>query len=88
MDKGWSTVSNQVPTTPALPSSLGRESDYPGPCSALIPPCLTSSLTKFGHVVDERVSLTVAIQVSQLGAAVEGQVVDAEPTLPCTAGVK
>lgn len=56
--------------------------------SAAIPPCPASTLTKLGHVVDERVSLTVSIQISQLGAAVQGQVMDAEPTLPCTAGVK
>lgn len=47
-----------------------------------------STLTKLGHVVDERVSLTVSIQISQLGAAVQGQIVDAEPSLPCTAGVE
>lgn len=38
--------------------------------SAPLPPCPASTLTKLGHVVDERVSLTVSIQISQLGAAV------------------
>ena len=55
---------------------------------APIPLCLASALTKLGHVVDERVSLTVSVQISQLSAAVESQVVDAEPSLPCTAGVE
>lgn len=55
---------------------------------APIPPRPACALTKLGHVVDECVSLTVSIQISQLGAAVEGQVVDAEPSLPCTAGVE
>lgn len=45
-------------------------------------------LTKLGHVVDKCVSLTVPIQISQQGAAVQGQIVNAEPTLPCTAGIK
>lgn len=58
------------------------------PSSAPIPLCLASALTKLGHVVDERVSLTVSVQISQLSAAVESQVVDAEPSLPCTAGVE
>lgn len=43
---------------------------------------------QLGHVVDERVSLTVSVQISQLSAAVGSQVVDAEPSLPCTAGVE
>ena len=51
-------------------------------------PCPGCALTKLGHVVDERVSLTVSVQISQLSAAVESQVVDAEPSLPCTAGVE
>jgi hypothetical protein len=60
---------------------------HPGPFNP-IPPCPASALTKLGHVVDECVSLTISIQISQLGTAVQGQVVDAEPTLPCTAGIQ
>lgn len=55
---------------------------------APIPPCPASTLTKLGHVVDECVSFTVSIQISQLGAAVQSQIVDTEPSLTCTAGIE
>lgn len=45
-------------------------------------------MCRLGHVVDEHVSLTVSVQISQLDAAVEGHVVDAESSLPCAAGVE
>ena len=79
------------PNTCAFPPSHlpgNAESPTTTFLSAPIPPRPASTLTKLGHVVDECVSLTVSIQISQLGAAVQGQVVDAEPSLPCTAGVE
>lgn len=82
----WSASHHTHLPPPHLPRSAAL--DHPEPPLTPPPPCPASTLTKLGHVVDERVSLTVSIQVSQLGAAVEGQVVDAEPTLPCTAGIK
>ena len=80
----WSATPSRVPS---------HHHSHPGmldccPSSAPIPLCPASALTKLGHVVDERVSLTVSVQISQLSAAVESQVVDAEPSLPCTAGVE
>jgi len=45
-------------------------------------------LTVFGEEVDDRVRLTVAVEVSQLGAAVDRHVVDAEPPLAAAAGVQ
>lgn len=45
-------------------------------------------LTVFGEVVDDCVCLTVAVQVSQLRAAVHGHVVDAETSLAAAAGVQ
>lgn len=73
----WSATPSHVPSNHTL-----------SPFPALIPPCPASTLTKLGHVVDERVSLTVSVQISQLGAAVQGQVVDAEPSLSCTARIE
>lgn len=45
-------------------------------------------LTVFGEVVDDCVCLTVAVQVSQLRAAVHGHIVDAETPLAAAAGVQ
>ena len=45
-------------------------------------------LTVFGEEVDDGVCLTVAVQVGQLGAAVDGHVVDAQAPLAAAAGVQ
>lgn len=42
----------------------------------------------FGEVVDDGVGLAVAIEISQLGAAVHRQVVDAQTPLAAAAGVQ
>lgn len=79
----WSATPSQVPS---------HRHTHPGVLNCCHPQprarCPASALTKLGHVVDERVSLTVSVQISQLSAAVESQVVDAEPSLPRTAGVE
>lgn len=45
-------------------------------------------LTKFGQEVDESVRLTVPVKISQLRAAVQGEIVDTESPLARTAGVQ
>lgn len=45
-------------------------------------------LTIFGEEVDDRVGLAVAVEVSQLRAAVDRHVVDAETPLAAAAGVQ
>lgn len=45
-------------------------------------------LTGFGKEVDERVRLAALIQLWQLGAAVQAEVVDAEAPLPADVGVQ
>lgn len=45
-------------------------------------------LTVFGEEVDDCVGLTVAVEVSQLRAAVDRHVVDAETPLAAAAGVQ
>ncbi len=45
-------------------------------------------LTIFGEEVDDCVGLTVAVEVSQLRAAVDRHVVDAEAPLSAAAGVE
>lgn len=92
---GWEretaqSLASHLITCAFPPSHLRRNAESPTTTFLLapVPPHPASILTKLGHVVDECVSLTVSIQISQLGAAVQGQVVDAEPSLPCTAGVE
>ena len=46
------------------------------------------SLTVFGEEVDDGVRLTVAVEVGQLGAAVDGHVVDTQASLADAAGVQ
>lgn len=45
-------------------------------------------ITIFGEEVDDRVGLTVAVEVSKLRAAVDCHVVDAETPLAAAAGVQ
>lgn len=86
---GWEMETAQsLAGHPIAPTFLPPHLNHDNHPSAPIPLHPASTLTKLGHVVDERVSLTVSIQISQLCAAVQGQIVDAEPSLPSTAGVE
>ena len=49
---------------------------------------MTEKLTIFGEVVDDCVSLTVAVKVSQLRAAVNSHIVDTKAPLTAAAGVQ
>lgn len=74
----------QFSTHTSLENTGGREREHLRSSHS----STAQKLTVFGEVVDDCVCLTVAVQVSQLRAAVHGHVVDAETSLAAAAGVQ